>query len=735
MYNSLLKKIIATMLAGLILFGAAPAAGLVGIEIPAFDFASIKANAASITSEDGMYEYDGNTITKVLKPNELPEDYVIPSIIDDTPITAVGMNAFENCNSIKKLTVPDSINSLSERAFKKCSGISEVYFNASNCQMPVNGSAFASDTQSDNNYSIKTIVFGNNVYNIPNDVCRGMNSLSVVTFGAGVKSIGVAAFKNCKSLEKISIPEKVSVINNHTFEGCSELQEINLNNITNIGEQAFNGCSKLNPVFSEKLATIGSLSFCDCDAIEEVTIPENVTSVGLWAFKGCSNITKIYFNATECSIAVNGGIFSEAGSAVKTVEFGNNVNKIPANVCSHMSSLQEVYFKSATLSIGEAAFYKCPSSFDIYYTGTVQQWENVVIGRNNSNINEAKTYDTNGEYIWVHCEGADEPINYTLTYDANGGINAPVALTSSGNISLSNDKPTREGYTFLGWADNDSATAAQYQPGSSFNLTGDKTIYAIWTEIIYTNDNGGVLTADNSYKTPEKKTVNKVIDVRCDNSSVNFNLRSLTPQQNTNFDGINFGCQCKFDLTLTDGELISAENPTVIRFKKDFIGYDRDSIVIFHYPSSGNRESFTAKKTDPKFRIYDDGDYWKITVTSLSPFGVYSVPTVTIKSNPGTKTIDYGQVLRLEADIPDGYDVHWFIGNRDTGKTGTIFEYDSKNGDGEVKAVLYKDGKQVKTDDGDVIDTETVKVNVGFFKRLIAFFKYTLFKSNNIVKN
>ena len=38
--------IIATMLAGLILFGAAPAAGLIGIELPELNFAAVKASAA-----------------------------------------------------------------------------------------------------------------------------------------------------------------------------------------------------------------------------------------------------------------------------------------------------------------------------------------------------------------------------------------------------------------------------------------------------------------------------------------------------------------------------------------------------------------------------------------------------------------------------------------------------------------------------------------------------------------
>ena len=72
------------------------------------------------------------------------------------------------------------------------------------------------------------------------------------------------------------------------------------------------------------------------------------------------------------------------------------------------------------------------------------------------------------------------PTTYTLTYNANGGAGAPASQTGSGNITLSTVRPTRDGYTFLGWAASSTATAAQYQPGASFSLTKNTTLYAVW---------------------------------------------------------------------------------------------------------------------------------------------------------------------------------------------------------------------------------------------------------------
>ncbi len=134
---------------------------------------------------------------------------------------------------------------------------------------------------------------------------------------------------------------------------------------------------------------------------------------------------------------------------------------------------------------------------------------------------------------------------------------------------------------------------------------------------------GSILMNDNTVITTDNTKIEKVIEVIPQNSStdVEINLRGLNPQESENFDGINFGCQCKFDLSLKDGKEISESNPAVIRFKKDFIGYKLDSIAIVHFNSiTKKNDIYRASKKDEKYRVYDDGDYWKITVYSLSPF-------------------------------------------------------------------------------------------------------------------
>ncbi|MBR3230724.1 InlB B-repeat-containing protein, partial [Candidatus Saccharibacteria bacterium] len=77
---------------------------------------------------------------------------------------------------------------------------------------------------------------------------------------------------------------------------------------------------------------------------------------------------------------------------------------------------------------------------------------------------------------------------YTLSFDANGGANAPAALTygptanTSHTFTIPTDEPTYSGYVFLGWADTANATTANqdYASGRTITINANKTLYAVW---------------------------------------------------------------------------------------------------------------------------------------------------------------------------------------------------------------------------------------------------------------
>ena len=87
-------------------------------------------------------------------------------------------------------------------------------------------------------------------------------------------------------------------------------------------------------------------------------------------------------------------------------------------------------------------------------------------------------------------------ITYTVSYNANGGSGAPSAQTKTYGVdlTLSSTKPSRTGYTFLGWSTSSTATSATYASGGKYTANADATLYAVWQKITYTvsyNANGG----------------------------------------------------------------------------------------------------------------------------------------------------------------------------------------------------------------------------------------------------
>lgn len=72
--------------------------------------------------------------------------------------------------------------------------------------------------------------------------------------------------------------------------------------------------------------------------------------------------------------------------------------------------------------------------------------------------------------------------NYAVTYDANGGEGAPSGHTKwyGQPVVLSTTRPTRTGYTFLGWGTSAGATSTSYQPGATYTANADVVLYAVW---------------------------------------------------------------------------------------------------------------------------------------------------------------------------------------------------------------------------------------------------------------
>ena len=100
------------------------------------------------------------------------------------------------------------------------------------------------------------------------------------------------------------------------------------------------------------------------------------------------------------------------------------------------------------------------------------------------------TYQAGGSYTAnesVTLYAVWEINTYTVSFDANGGTNAPNSQkkTHGQNLILTVAIPTRPNHVFLGWAADSSATSIASAPGATYTAEEDVTLYAVWQERNY----------------------------------------------------------------------------------------------------------------------------------------------------------------------------------------------------------------------------------------------------------
>ena len=93
---------------------------------------------------------------------------------------------------------------------------------------------------------------------------------------------------------------------------------------------------------------------------------------------------------------------------------------------------------------------------------------------------------------------------YTISYNANGGSNAPSnqSKTYGNNISLSSSKPIRTGYTFIGWNTSSNGSGTSYSAGATYSNNANVTLYAQWRinkVYIKLDANGGSVRGSTTY--------------------------------------------------------------------------------------------------------------------------------------------------------------------------------------------------------------------------------------------
>lgn len=274
-------------------------------------------------------------------------------------------------------------------------------------------------------------------------------TVSAATYSKGTYSISSSAGVNVRSgagtnYKKVGAAKKGTTFNVTKTSGCwGYTPSIKCTNGTKSGWVSLNYCSykgshnnSSRSTYNDVIASKTRSSLSQALSTQSTTFYKN-DYIYIWAYlhDANNNLYKTYGSGT-CNMKIT--IYYPDGSVAHTCTYNNSDNNWIGR------------------KLDRAGTWKIQSKI----TGSLS--------------------GTNTRSITV--KDVSTPRYYTLTYNANGGSNAPASQRVKENTGfyLSNSKPTRSGYTFLGWSKDKYATSASYAPGAGVKTSSNVTLYAVW---------------------------------------------------------------------------------------------------------------------------------------------------------------------------------------------------------------------------------------------------------------
>ena len=271
--------------------------------------------------------------------------------------------------SIQVVSLPNTINTISTKAFSLCESLTEVFIPESVREIDRSAFRFC--------FSLSSVVIPDSVTEMGDSIFYGCRSLSNIKLPNYITEIPNYTFYNCSSLMDVTIPNSVETIGDYAFENCSTLYSVDFHSsLRKIGTKAFANCYSLKDItLPNSLETIGNEAFLNCSSLETVIIPKSVTSIGFNAFRGCQSLKTIIIPNSVKKIGF--GAFADCPSLTQII-LPDSLTQIEENTFANCRSLESVYIPSSIEDISSRAFRDCialkaiiiPESISIINRGT-----------------------------------------------------------------------------------------------------------------------------------------------------------------------------------------------------------------------------------------------------------------------------------------------------------------------------------------------------------------------------
>lgn len=272
---------------------------------------------------------------------------------------AIGEGAFDFCQKLEQIEIPDSVQYIGQMAFYRC-------------------------------FSLQEIAIPEGVTQIKRLTFHQCSKLTSVSFPSTLRAIGSNAFGFCMSFADFVIPEGVTFVDNEAFYRCENMVSVTIpNSLTELGPNPFAECVSLTQInvspehpnlyvengvlfdratgtlvcypstltaesyaIPEGTLVIGASSFEGHSPLKSVSIPQGVTEIGDSAFRNCHSLSELSIPDSVTRI----GNYAFSSTALKKLVIGPSVTEIGSSFLWDCEQLEKVAIPASVTEIGQYAF-------------------------------------------------------------------------------------------------------------------------------------------------------------------------------------------------------------------------------------------------------------------------------------------------------------------------------------------------------------------------------------------
>lgn len=270
----------------------------------------------------GNYTYSVSsgeiTITKYSGTEEVVE---IPAEIDGVPVIRIGTRAFQDCTTIKQLTIPYGVTVINTGAFRGCENLEELYYNCSLTSIGTN--LFQECT------SLKTIYFGENVSSFARNADNNCYGTAVEAFVVDENNqiytskdgilyskrddgrYDLKLYPAAKKDESFTVSTDVASADKYALSGNPYLREITID--------------------GSEFDMDAMYALCNLSSLEKLTLQgtyKDVYNPNDWVFS-CERLTELYLYA---DLPFSTSIFSECDNLAQ-IYIGADVTEVHGGLC------------------------------------------------------------------------------------------------------------------------------------------------------------------------------------------------------------------------------------------------------------------------------------------------------------------------------------------------------------------------------------------------------------------